>query len=82
MNPFHESIITIINQRLKLGTVKRNLLNNFGVSLDSTDDLRRINNINKIQSLSPIEKNKFIVELGGRVNFKTTESYLKYENII
>ena len=82
MNPFHELITTIINQRLKLETVRRNLLNNFGVSLKLADDLRRAININKIQSLSQIEKNKFIVELGGRVNFKTTESYLKYENII
>lgn len=71
----------IIKQRLNLPTVKRNLLTNFGVDVDVIDDLFKGKNLKLIQNFSTYDKNKFIIELGGRANFNKTQRYIN-ENIL
>ena len=79
MSLFNEQIEIIINQRLKLETVRRNLYANFGISIANTKELLKYSN--KILKMNSTEKNKFIVELGGRYHFEKTQKYIN-EDII
>ena len=79
MSLFNEKIEIIINQRLKLETVRRNLYAKFGISITDAKELLKYSN--KIIKMSSVEKNKFIVELGGRYHFEQTKKYIN-EDII
>ena len=81
MSLFHESTIATINQRLKLPTVHRNILLKFHLDLSTAEDLHKKKNIQKIKSFTEVERNEFLVELGGLTYLKKTESYIN-ENII
>lgn len=67
----------VIQERLKIPTVKRNL-SKYGINIESVRDLKRY--IEKINKLNVFDYNKVIIELGGAANTEKTKRFInEYE---
>lgn len=65
----------VINSRLSMQSVRKQLENNFGFNLETTKDIGKY--LAKIKTFNYKERLFFVKCLGGPVNIERTENYLK-----
>lgn len=70
------NIENIISQRLNLDTNRRILSEEFGLPFADLNKLTNKSLLAQYANWSQEKRNKFIVIVGGRVNFKQTQNYL------
>lgn len=71
------NIEVIINQRLQLETNKRILAREFNIPFASMTKLSDKFFLNKFKNWDEKTRNRFVVTVGGRTNFKTTLDYFE-----
>jgi hypothetical protein len=64
----------VIDSRLKMQSVQRYMIENFGIDMESCNDLNKFSS--KIKSLNEKQMSKFIRNLGGPVNINKTKEFI------
>ncbi len=70
------NIAEVVEQRLKLQTVQKNISNKFDILFPSIDKIKQSAFLQKFSSWDADRQKSFLIELGGQINIGRTKDWL------